>query len=130
MWTTKKKGGEFRDQQLMLNFRECLDFCGLIDLDFTGADFTWACRRANGMVWCRLDRFCVTSEWISNYSEYVVKHQPASFLTTTHSYYIYNRGNNSRDNVTFGFNLCGHEMRVVQRLSIEPETDRVDPMTI
>lgn len=68
-----------RDQQLMMNFRDCLDFCGLTDLDYKGADYTWAGHRTNDMVWCRLDHFCATPEWISNYSKYVAKHKLVSF---------------------------------------------------
>lgn len=56
---TKKKGGEDRSQRLMVNFHDSLDFCGLVDLDYRGADFTWSGRRAGGqIIWCRLDRFC------------------------------------------------------------------------
>ena len=36
-----KRGGPPRAHHLMQNFREVLDHCGFVDLDFLGPEFTW-----------------------------------------------------------------------------------------
>lgn len=63
-----------------MNFRDSLDFCGLIDLDYHGVDYTWSGRRAGGQtIWCRLDRFCANNEWISLFNEYYIFHKAMPF---------------------------------------------------
>lgn len=39
MWTMEKKGGELRDQNIMLAFQDVMDYCGLVDLDYVGNDY-------------------------------------------------------------------------------------------
>ena len=43
--TEEKRGGRTRPHVQMQAFREVLDFCGFIDLGFTGPKFTWHSRR-------------------------------------------------------------------------------------
>ena len=51
----------------MQAFRDTLDLCGLVDLDYTGPNFTWHGRRGGEMVWERLDRSVVNYEWIAKF---------------------------------------------------------------
>lgn len=64
----------------MKNFRETLDSCGLVDLDYKGAAYTWSGQRAGGQtIWCRLDRFCASPAWIARFNEYIVLHRAVAF---------------------------------------------------
>jgi len=61
----EKLGGAIRPENQMQDFRDCLDFCGLKDLGFTGLPFTWCNMRFEGsLVWVRLDRALATADWI------------------------------------------------------------------
>ena len=52
----EKLGGVPHAENQMQFFRECLDFCGLKDLGYSGLPFTWCNRRFEGnVVWVRLD---------------------------------------------------------------------------
>ena len=49
----------------MQSFSDCLDFCGLKDLGFSGLPFTWCNRRFDGnVVWVQLDRAVASLEWV------------------------------------------------------------------
>ena len=49
----------------MQSFRDCLDFCGLKYLGYSGLPFTWCNRRFDGnVVWVRLDRVVASPEWV------------------------------------------------------------------
>lgn len=53
MWTSEKKGAELRDQNLMMAFRDTVDYCDLVDIDYMRVNYTWSGIRAAGMrVWC------------------------------------------------------------------------------
>lgn len=41
----KKKRGRKPSLSKILNFRECISYCGLVDLGFAGHPFTWNNRR-------------------------------------------------------------------------------------
>ena len=56
----EKSGGLVRPENQMRSFRECLDFCALKDLGYSGLPYTWSNRRFDGpMVWVRL-----TMHWL------------------------------------------------------------------
>ena len=49
----------------MQSFSDCLDFCGLKDLGFSGLPFTWCNQRFDGnVVWVQLDRAIASPEWV------------------------------------------------------------------
>ena len=49
----------------MQSFRDCLDFCGLKYLGYSGLPFTWCNGRFDGnVVWVRLDRAVASPEWV------------------------------------------------------------------
>ena len=61
----EKSGGPIRSERQMQQFRDCLDFCGLKDLGFSGLLYTWCNRRFEGnVVWVRLDRAVASPEWV------------------------------------------------------------------
>ena len=73
----------------MLNFREALLYCGLVDLGYQGNIFTWTNER-DDLVQERLDRECATIEWRDKFAQVQVTHLEASYsdhnliLVTTH----------------------------------------------
>ncbi|CAM8920557.1 unnamed protein product [Rhodiola kirilowii] len=59
----------------MRQFRNCLEDCGLVDLGFSGARFTYSNkRRGADEVKARLDRVVANDEWRSNFPKAAVKH--------------------------------------------------------
>ncbi|KAF7833960.1 reverse transcriptase [Senna tora] len=59
------------------DFQNCLDYCGLTDLGYTGPKFTWCNKRPNGsIVLERLDRFLGNAKWISLFPNSLVSHLP------------------------------------------------------
>ena len=72
--TEEKKGGRLRPNAQMQAFREALDFCGFIDLGFTGPEFTWHGRRHEYTIWERLDRGVANYDWMSKFPAATVRH--------------------------------------------------------
>lgn len=64
-----KKGGVPRAHSLMENFRDVLDFCGFVDLRYSGPDFT-----SGEMIWERLDKGVANYEWLSKFPAGRVRH--------------------------------------------------------
>ena len=55
-----KFGGRLVSVSGSLLFKECLDKCSMIDIGFTGAQFTWTNKRPlHGLIQERIDRFFV-----------------------------------------------------------------------
>ena len=69
-----KKGVVPRAHNLMENFQDVLEFCGFVDLRYSGLDFTWRGRRKGEIIWERLDRGVVNYEWLTKFSTGRVKH--------------------------------------------------------
>ena len=69
-----KKCGASRTHNLMENFRDVLDFCGFVDLGYSGQDFTWRGRRRGEMIWERLDRGFANYEWLTKFPTSRVRH--------------------------------------------------------
>ncbi|KAF7831272.1 ribonuclease H [Senna tora] len=80
MMESEKKGGAPKALQSMMDFRSTLDNCGLQDPGFTGYPFTWSNGRCGeDNVQERLDRACVTEEWLCLYPFISVEHNTRSF---------------------------------------------------
>ena len=58
----------------MQGFRDALDFCGFMDLGFTGLEFTWHSRRHGHLVWERLDSGVANYDWLSKFPAATVRH--------------------------------------------------------
>ena len=70
----EKQGRHCRSDRQMQLFRDVLDDCGFIDLDFTGPPFTWTNNRIGDMTWERLDRAVATSDWVTLFPSARVHH--------------------------------------------------------
>ena len=76
-----KFGGRGLSVNRALQFKECLDACSMIDIGFSGPQFTWTNRReVQSLIQERIDRFFVNSQWCLMYPEARVVH-----LTRYHS---------------------------------------------
>lgn len=71
---SEKYGGAVRDERLMQNFRDAISFCGLRDLGYRGAPFTWQGFRRSGLVRERLDRAVACSGWCNIFQNTEVRH--------------------------------------------------------
>ena len=64
-----------------LEFKECLDYCNMIDLGFSGPRFTWTNKREVGaLIQERIDKFFVNPSWCTTYPDAKIFH-----LTRCHS---------------------------------------------
>ena len=71
----EKFGGNGINIRRVNAYNECMDFCNLIDLGFSGLKFTWSnCRDLPNLIQQRLDRVWVNSGWKFLYPEAIVSH--------------------------------------------------------
>ena len=70
----EKRGGRLRPHAQMQAFRDTLDFCGFMDLGFTGPEFTSHSRRHGHLVWECLDRGVANYDWLSKFLATTVRH--------------------------------------------------------
>ena len=71
---SEKQGGRSWPHHQMQAFRDILDKCGFMDLDFVGFPFTWHKNYPNFTIWERLDRAVATNEWFSMFASTKVHH--------------------------------------------------------
>ena len=69
-----KRGGPPRAHHLRQNFREVLDHCGFVDLDFSRPEFTWHGRCGGELIWERLDKGVANYEWLARFPTGRIKH--------------------------------------------------------
>ncbi|XP_075665376.1 uncharacterized protein LOC142635044 [Castanea sativa] len=71
----EKSGGNGINSRRVNVYNECMDFCNLIDLGFSGPKFTWTnCRDISDLIQQRLDKVWVNSDWKLIYPEATVSH--------------------------------------------------------
>ena len=58
----------------MQAFRDILDKCGFMDLDFVGFPFIWHKHYPNFTIWERLDQAVATNKWFSMFAGTKVHH--------------------------------------------------------
>ena len=58
----------------MQTFRDILDECGFMNLDFIGFPFAWHKHYLNFTVWEKLNRVVATNEWFSMFASTKVHH--------------------------------------------------------
>lgn len=71
----EKSGGNYRRHDRMLDFRSCLDQCGLFDLGYHGHKFTWTNKQSGANnIQERLDRGVANESWLSRFPRARVSH--------------------------------------------------------
>ena len=71
----EKKGGNGICRKRVFKYTDCMDFCNLLDLGFSGSIFTWTNKRdISGLIQQRLDRVWANSDWKAIFPEAMVKH--------------------------------------------------------
>ncbi|CAH9124930.1 unnamed protein product [Cuscuta epithymum] len=68
------QGDSIPDLNSMLDFKNCIADCGLIDLPFSGNKFTWTGVRSNGRIWRRLDRVLFNEAMLDAFDDIKVNH--------------------------------------------------------
>ncbi|CAH9130817.1 unnamed protein product [Cuscuta epithymum] len=58
----------------MRDFRNCMEYCHLMQPPIVGSSYTWTGVRANGRIWERLDRFLVDQEFLDAFDNVNVHH--------------------------------------------------------
>ena len=71
---SEKKGGRKRPETSFIPFKTMLANCGMIDFPFKGNAMSWAGRRKNGRVQCRLDRAVGNEDWHNLFSHTEVEY--------------------------------------------------------
>ncbi|KAH7835169.1 hypothetical protein Vadar_023516 [Vaccinium darrowii] len=75
LFSNEKFGGRPINWSRASRFKDCIDYCGMVDLGFSGSRFTWTNRRlAGGIIRERLDRCLANAEWSLAFPEASVKH--------------------------------------------------------
>lgn len=60
-----------------LAFKDCLDFCNMVDMGFSGPRYTWTNKRdLNNIILERIYRFFMNPNWCLLYRDAKVKHLP------------------------------------------------------
>ncbi|XP_038974547.1 uncharacterized protein LOC120105876 [Phoenix dactylifera] len=75
---SEKRGGRaFTDSVDRREFRDFISRNGLVDLGFSGSQFTW-CNNQSGCarVWERIDRAVASADWLTRFPSYRVSHLP------------------------------------------------------
>ncbi|KAK9983152.1 hypothetical protein SO802_032677 [Lithocarpus litseifolius] len=71
----EKKGGNGICRRRVYEYTDCMDFCNLLDLGFSGSIFTWTNKRdISGLIQQRLDRVWANSDWKASFPEAMVRH--------------------------------------------------------
>ncbi|XP_016485954.1 uncharacterized protein LOC107806332 [Nicotiana tabacum] len=71
----KKKGGRPHRMNKSLEFSNCMDNCGMMDLGFVGPKYTW-CNNwdPRRRIWKRLDRVFINDDWSRIFQNNIVNH--------------------------------------------------------
>lgn len=77
LWQHEKKGGNRLNPNCLSPMRRMVDSCGLIDMGYVGAPFTWSNMRSGvANIQERLDRALCNQAWQTLFPETVVTHLP------------------------------------------------------
>ena len=70
-----KYGGRSISSSRFLLFKECLDYCSMVDMGFVGPRFTWTNKRnLSALVQERIGRFFTNPSWYALHSDTRVTH--------------------------------------------------------
>ena len=74
---SEKKGGNRVNMTRATAYSNCMSFCNMVDLGFSGPIFTWTNRReVDGLIQTRIDRCWANPSWTLAYPEANVTHLP------------------------------------------------------
>ena len=91
--TKEKKGGRDYNISKSLEFISVIEACGLVDMGYSGQNYTWCNHRKNGdRVWKRLDRGMVNDNWLEKMPQSSITHLPA--VGSDHSPLLMEMNNN------------------------------------
>ncbi|XP_075098919.1 uncharacterized protein LOC142175818 [Nicotiana tabacum] len=78
IWDSNEKvGGKPHRAYKSLDFINCLNNCGMIDIGYIGSIYTWCNNKIPGKrIWKRLDRVFVNNDWDHIFQNNTVKHLP------------------------------------------------------
>nr|XP_023893259.1 uncharacterized protein LOC112005243 [Quercus suber] len=77
----EKLGRNRRGHGQMQLFRDAIDVCGFMDLEYSSTKFTWSKHFSNGQsIWERLDRAFCTNEWLQQFAGSKVIHMSCTTL--------------------------------------------------
>lgn len=75
-----KFGGNTMNLNRVLEFKECLDECNMLNLDFAGPKYTWTNRKPiSALILERIDRCFANPSWRTLYAKATVTHLPRTF---------------------------------------------------
>ncbi|XP_047256075.1 uncharacterized protein LOC124888831 [Capsicum annuum] len=77
--SNEKLGGNYPSPKRILEFRQCLDNCSMIDLGYKGCKYTKTNKRHRNrqcLILERLDRYVANDSWIKRYPESTMTHLP------------------------------------------------------
>ncbi|XP_074291998.1 uncharacterized protein LOC141618828 [Silene latifolia] len=114
---TERLGGQTRDND-MDDFLDCVTACGMIDIQATGAFFTWTNEQdAEHRKYSRLDRFLVNSAWLTEYPDMVGHFHPEG-LFDHNPCVVSNRNLGVTRNKSFKyFNMWGQASTFISRVN-------------
>lgn len=73
----EKYGGLDINSRRCDNYLQCLNYCNLVDLGYTGSRFTWSNNRhIKHRILERLDKCVANYEWLNMFPEACVQHLP------------------------------------------------------
>ena len=76
--TQEKLGGRAYNISKSLEFISIIEACGLVDMGYTGQDYTWCNHRKDGArIWKRLDRGMVNDKWLDMMPQSNITHLPS-----------------------------------------------------
>ena len=69
----EKSGGNEKNMDMVVKFREVVQACNLVDMEYKGYPFTWSNRRyGQHFIEERLDRFLCSNDWSKNFHDLAV----------------------------------------------------------
>lgn len=68
-----KKGGNRIDLNAVADFNLFISNAGLLEVSYSGSNYTWHNFRERGKVWARLDRGLVSPEWLTTFTNFSLK---------------------------------------------------------
>ena len=86
----EKHGGVPYNMRKSIDFIAVIAACGLLDISFSGQNFTWSKKRGiNQRIWKRLDRAMVNDSWLEKMPQTTITH--LSSTRSNHFLFLWKR---------------------------------------